>query len=69
MKEDTMPRGAQPKIAERESRMIYAAIKLFLENGYEQTTTVAIAQAAGICIFCGICQQGGTAAEADQVDV
>lgn len=28
-----MPRGAQPKIAERESRMIYAAIKLFLENG------------------------------------
>lgn len=48
MKEDTMPRGAQPKIAERESRMIYAAIKLFLENGYEQTTTVAIAQAAGM---------------------
>lgn len=43
-----MPRGAQPKIAERESRMIYAAIKLFLENGYEQTTTVAIAQAAGM---------------------
>ena len=28
--------------------MIYAAIKLFLENGYEQTTTVAIAQAAGM---------------------
>ena len=48
MKEDTMPRGAQPKIAERESRMIYAAIKLFLENGYAQTTTVAIAQAAGM---------------------
>lgn len=43
-----MPRGAQPKVAERESRMIYAAIKLFLENGYEQTTTVAIAQAAGM---------------------
>lgn len=43
-----MPRGAQPKIAERKSRMIYAAIKLFLENGYEQTTTVAIAQAAGM---------------------
>lgn len=43
-----MPRGAQPKIAERESRMIYAAIKLFLENGYTQTTTVAIAQAAGM---------------------
>ena len=43
-----MPRGAQPKIAERESRMIYAAIKLFLENGYKQTTTVAIAQAAGM---------------------
>lgn len=67
-----MPRGAQPKIAERESRMIYAAIKLFLENGYEQTTTVAIAQAAGMsssAFFCGICQQGGTAAEADQVDV
>ena len=51
MKEDTMPRGAQPKIAERESRMIYAAIKLFLENGYEQTTTVAIAQAAGMSSF------------------
>lgn len=43
-----MPRGAQPKIAERESRMIYAAIKLFLENGYERTTTAAIAQAAGM---------------------
>lgn len=43
-----MPRGAQPKIAERESQMIYAAIKLFLENGYAQTTTVAIAQAAGM---------------------
>lgn len=43
-----MPRGAQPKVAEREGRMIYAAIKLFLENGYEQTTTVAIAQAAGM---------------------
>lgn len=43
-----MPRGAQPKIAERESQMIYAAIKLFLENGYAQTTTEAIAQAAGM---------------------
>lgn len=28
-----MPRGAQPKIAERESRMIYAAIKLFWKTG------------------------------------
>lgn len=43
-----MPRGAQPKIAERESRMIYTAIKLFLENGYENTTTTAIAKAAGM---------------------
>lgn len=43
-----MPRGAQPKIAERESRMIYTAIKLFLENGYESTTTTAIAKAAGM---------------------
>lgn len=43
-----MPRGARPKIAERESRMIYAAIKLFLENGYESTTTTAIAKAAGM---------------------
>lgn len=43
-----MPRGAQPKVAERESRMIYTAIKLFLENGYESTTTTAIAKAAGM---------------------
>ena len=40
-----MPRGAQPKVAERENRMTYAAIRLFLENGYERTT---IAQAAGM---------------------
>ena len=43
-----MPRGAQPKVAERENRMTYAAIRLFLENGYERTTTAAIAQAAGM---------------------
>lgn len=43
-----MPRGAQPKVAERENRMTYTAIRLFLENGYERTTTAAIAQAAGM---------------------
>ena len=35
-----MPRGAQPKVAERENRMTYAAIRLFLENGYERTTKI-----------------------------
>lgn len=43
-----MSRGAQPKVAERENRMAYVAIRLFLENGYERTTTAAIAQAAGM---------------------
>lgn len=43
-----MPRGAKPKVAERENRMTYAAFRLFLENGYERTTTAAIAQAAGM---------------------
>ena len=43
-----MPRGAQPKVAERENRMTYAAIRLFLENGYERTTPAANAQAAGM---------------------
>lgn len=43
-----MPRGAQPKVDERENRMTYAAFRLFLENGYERTTTAAIAQAAGM---------------------
>lgn len=28
--------------------MIYAAVKLFLENGYEKTTTASIAKAAGM---------------------
>lgn len=45
-----MPRGAQPKVIDRESRMTYTAIKLFLQKGYEQTTTSNIAQEAGMAV-------------------
>ena len=32
---------------ERRNKMIHAAVVLFLENGYEKTTTARIAKAAG----------------------
>ena len=34
-----MPKGLQHKGIVRRNKMIYAAVKLFLENGYEKTTT------------------------------
>lgn len=43
-----MPRGLQQKVLARQNKMICAAVKLFLENGYEKTTTGAIATAAGM---------------------
>ena len=43
-----MPRGIQKKGIVREKKMLYAAIQQFLENGYERTTTAAIAKAAGM---------------------
>ena len=43
-----MPKGLQSKGVLRRNRMLLAAIRLFLENGYERTTTAAIAQAAGM---------------------
>ena len=43
-----MPKGLQHKGIVRRNKMIYAAVKLFLENGYEKTTTASIAKAAGM---------------------
>ena len=43
-----MPKGIQPKSIARENKLIHAGIKLFLENGYEKTTTAAISRAAGM---------------------
>lgn len=45
-----MPRGATPKVIDRESRMTYTAIRLFLQKGYSQTTTSNIAEAAGMAV-------------------
>lgn len=47
-KDMRMPRGIQKKGIVREKKMLYAAIQQFLENGYERTTTAAIAKAAGM---------------------
>ena len=47
-KDMRMPRGIQKKGIGREKKMLYAAIQQFLENGYERTTTAAIAKAAGM---------------------
>lgn len=44
----TMPKGIQAKGLARENKLIHAGIKLFLENGYEKTTTASISQAAGM---------------------
>lgn len=43
-----MPKGLQSKGALRQDRLLRAAIRLFLENGYEKTTTAAIAREAGM---------------------
>ena len=36
-------KGLQPSGIRRRNKMIYAAVVLFLENGYEKTTTAQIA--------------------------
>lgn len=43
-----MPRGLQKKGIARKNKMLHTAIKQFLENGYEKTTTASIARAAGM---------------------
>lgn len=43
-----MPRGLQQKGILRRNKMLHEAIRLFLTNGYEKTTTSAIAKAAGM---------------------
>ena len=43
-----MPTGIQAKGLARESKMIHAGIQLFLKNGYSNTSTTAIAKAAGM---------------------
>ena len=43
-----MPKGLQHKGIIRKNKMLYAAVQLFLENGYEKTTTASIAKAAGM---------------------
>lgn len=45
---ETMPKGLQEKGKLRKKRLIAAAIPIFLQKGYEKTTTAAIAQAAGM---------------------
>ena len=42
-----MQRGIQAKGMARRNKMVRAAIRLILENGYEATSTIAIAKAAG----------------------
>lgn len=41
-------KGLQPSGIRRRNKMIYAAVVLFLENGYEKTTTAQIARRAGM---------------------
>ncbi len=43
-----MSKGIQARGVTRLNKMLSAAVKLFLENGYERTTTTAIARAAGM---------------------
>ena len=43
-----MPKGLQPKGVMRKNKMLLAAVKLFLKDGYEKTTTAAIARKAGM---------------------
>lgn len=41
-------KGLQPKGVARRNKMMYAAIQLFMEQGYEKTTTAQIAKMAGM---------------------
>lgn len=41
-------KGLQPSGIRRRNKMIYAAVVLFLKNGYEKTTTAQIARRAGM---------------------
>ena len=41
-------KGLQPSGIRRRNKMIYAAVVLFLENGYEKTPTAQIARRAGM---------------------
>lgn len=41
-------KGLQPKGIARRNKMLLAAIQLFLEQGYEKTTTAQISRAAGM---------------------
>lgn len=41
-------KGLQPKGIARRNKMLHAAIMLFLENGYEKTTTAQISMAVGM---------------------
>lgn len=41
-------RGLQPKGIARKNKMMYAAIQLFMEQGYEKTTTAQISKMAGM---------------------
>lgn len=43
-----MPMGMQHKGMVRRDKMLHAAIELFLENGYDGTTTASIAKRAGM---------------------
>ena len=43
-----MPRGIQRQGIIRRNKILRSAVKLFLEGGYEKTTTANIAQAAGM---------------------
>ena len=50
-------RGKQASGLLTQQKMLRAAVKLFLEKGYEGTTTAEI-------VFSGLSQQGGAAARA-----
>lgn len=43
-----MPRGLQLKGKIRRNKLLHVAIKMFLQNGYEKTTTASIAKRAGM---------------------
>ena len=43
-----MPKGLQPKGVIRRNKMLLAAVQMFLEKGYDKTTTAAIAKKAGM---------------------
>lgn len=43
-----MPRGLQLKGKIRRNKLLHVAIKLFLQNGYDKTTTASIAKGAGM---------------------